>query len=440
MCKRKPVFRPRTIATEAITGHIVRNEGTATAVAGLSAPVGSLVEIQRESGDPVAGEVIGFREELTLICPLGDLTGVEPGSRVRLAHSPRFIQVGAKLKGRAINALGVSLDGKAETPLSDRTIVNRCAAPVLDQPRVDTPISTGVRAIDGLLPCGFGQRMGIFCETGSGEDLLLAMLARHCEADVNVIALIGRPGRETLRTLRKRLGSQARRKTIVVVATDEEPALVRLEAAATATAIAEYFRDRGKNVLLAIDSLTGFAAAQRDIGLAAGETLNAGGYPASVSSALPRLLERAGRNGHGSITAFYTVQQENGDRDGTICDMARSLLDGHIVLSHSLDSPDSRPAIDLARSVSRTVHAVASREHLEAIGHVRSLLAVYQEHALLIHNGAYTREQNPLVDQAIRMQTEISRYLRQELHKSCSASRTRQMLLELAHQRPAKAA
>ena len=440
MSKRNTVIRPGTIAAQTAAGRIVHDEGTATAVAGLSAPVGSLVEIQRESGDPVAGEVIGFREELTLVCPLGDLTGVRRGSRVRLARSPRFVQVGPKLLGRAVNALGVPVDDKTETPLSDRIVVNRCAAPVLDQPRIVNPISTGIRAIDGLLPCGFGQRMGIFCETRIAKDLLLAMLARHCEASVNVIALIGRQGHDAVRTLHERLGPQGVRKTILVVATDEEPALVRLEAAATATAIAEYFRDRGKNVLLAVDSLNGFAAAQREIGLAAGETLNAGGYPASVSSALPRLLERGGCNSHGSITAFYTVQQETGDRDEPICDMARSLLDGHLVLSHSLDSPDSRPAIDLLRSISRTAHSVASREHLETIERVRSLLAVYQNHELLIRNGTYERGKNRLVDQAIRMRTEISGYLRQELHESCSASRARQTLLELAHQRSAKAA
>jgi FliI/YscN family ATPase len=434
------ISRLRKIASASSPGRVVRDEGTATAVVGLSAPVGTLVEIERQSGEPVSGEVIGFREELTLVCPLGDLKGVQRDSRVRLARSPRFVEVGDGLLGRAINALGAPVDGGPYPSLPDRIVVNRCAPPVLDQPRIDTPISIGIRAIDGLLPCGYGQRMGIFCDAGTSRSLLLAMLARHCEVDVNIIALIGRPGREVERTLHERLDQIAMERTVVVVANRDEPALVRLEAAATAASIAEYFRDRGRNVLLAVDSLTDFAAAQREIGLAAGETLNASGYPASLSSELPRLLERAGRGESGSITAFYTVLQEADDREDPLGDMARSLLDGHLFLSRPLESEDACPAVDPLRSVSRTARLLASREHLEAIQRVRSLMAVYRDHEHLIRSGVYVPGQNRLVDRAIRTRARISQYLRQESHELCTAKQARQALLRLARQRPARAA
>ena len=287
------------IMPTAMTGSVVRTEGSVTAVAGFPAPVGSLVTIQRQSGDSVCGEVVGFRDRLTLVCPLGDLTGVRYGSRVRLTRSSRYLRVGEGLLGRVIDADGETIDGAPAPQLADRSIVTQCALPVFDRPPITQPLATGIRVIDGLLPCGHGQRVGIFSGAGVGKSSLLGMLARHSEADVNVVALIGERGREVKEVIDLHLGPAGLAKSVVVVATSDQPALIRRQAALTATAIAEHFRDSGRNVLLLMDSLTRYAMAEREIALAAGEMPAARGYPPSVFSSLPRLLERVGPSPQG---------------------------------------------------------------------------------------------------------------------------------------------
>jgi FliI/YscN family ATPase len=416
----------------AITGSVVRSDGATTAVAGFPAPVGSLVEIERHGGGPVSGEVVGFREELTLVCPLGDMAGVRYGSRVRLAQTSRFLRIGQGLLGRIINARGAVIDGGEEPPLKDRAIINRCAPSALDRPRIDTPLVTGVRSIDGLLPCGLGQRMGIFSGAGVGKSMLLGMLARYTRADVNVIALIGERGREALEFIEANLGSEGLSRSVVVLATSDEPALLRVEAAMTATAVAEYFRDQGKNVLLAMDSLTRFATAQREIGLAAGEPPATRGYPPSVFSTLPQLLERAGRSASGSITAFYTVLVEGDDHNEPISDAVRSLLDGHIVLSRQLASAGHYPPVEVLDSVSRLAPAIASAEQLAAMSRIRGLLATYRQHEDLIAVGAYRHGSNPELDRAIAMRKRLDAFLQQNSGEFSPRKDTLASLVQLA--------
>jgi flagellum-specific ATP synthase len=426
--------RVAAIMPSALTGCVVRTEGAATAVAGVPAPIGSVVEIQRQAGGPVTGEVIGFRDELTLVCPWGEMTGVRYGNRVRLARTSRDLRVGDGLLGRVIDAHGRTVDGRAEPSLEERIFVHRGAPPVFDRPRIDTPLATGVRAIDGLLPCGRGQRLGIFSGAGVGKSVLLGMLARNSEADVNVIGLIGERGREVKEFLENQLGPEGLAKSVVVVATSDEPALLRLEAARTATTVAEYFRDRGRHVLLAMDSLTRFAKAQREIGLAAGEAPAARGYPPSVFGALPKLLERAGPAARGSITAFYTVLVEGDDLNEPVSDAARSLLDGHLVLSRPLASGGVYPAIDVLESISRLARDVATDAQLAAITRLRHWLAAYRSHADVIAIGAYRAGSNPALDAAIRARAAIDRYLRQEPQERADRADSQTRLLQMVDQ------
>ena len=415
-----------------LTGSVVRTEGAATVVAGFPAPVGAIVEIERSSGQPVVGEVIGFREEHTLVCPLGDMTGVGHGNRVRLAQTQRVVSVGEELIGRVINGHGQPIDGRPPLSLAEHAVVDRCAPPDLDRLAVDVPFSTGIRAVDGLLPCGRGQRMAVFAGAGMGKSRLLCMLARHSEADVNVIALIGRKRRDVARVLEEKLGAEGLEKSVVVVANEDEPALLRVEAASTATAVAEYFRNRGKHVLLLLDSLTRFAKAQREVGKAAGETPAMRGYPPSLLASLTKLLERAGPNPRGSITAFYSVLVESNDVNEPISNAAKSLLDGHIVLSRGLARRGIQPAIDVVESVSRLARHVASMEQLAAIAKVRRLLALYRDHERQLHSEARSAGSEPALDAAMAARDRIDRYLRQDLYQPHDPSAARHELLELA--------
>ena len=421
-----------SILPTALTGCVVRTDGATTAVAGFPAPVGSLVEIERHGGKPVHGEVIGFREQLTLVSPLGELTGVRYGSRVRLTQTSRFIRLGEGLLGRVIDARGRSIDDLPEPILRQRASLQRAAPPALERPRIDRPLATGIRAIDGLLPCGRGQRMGIFAGAGVGKSVLLGMMARATAADVNVIALIGERGREVNEFIQRQLGPAGLKKSVVVVATSDEPALVRVKAALTATTVAEYFRDQGRDVLLAMDSLTRFATAQREIGLAAGEPPAMRGFPPSVFGALPRLLERAGRSSSGSITAFYTVLVEGDDLNEPISDAVRSLLDGHIVLSRKLAGAGHYPAIDILESVSRLAPCVSTPAQQSAMHWLRGLLAAYRDHEDLISVGAYRAGTNPQVDLALAMRDQLARYLRQAQDERSSREDTVRELLRLA--------
>lgn len=415
----------------ALWGTVTHTVGTTVSVAGFPAPLGSVAEIQRQTGSPLAGEVIGFRDDLTLVCPLGDLGGVRRGNRVRLARTNRWLRVGEELLGRVIDAHGKAVDQRPQPALGDRTSFS-CRPPhPCTRPRIDTALSTGVRAIDALLTCGKGQRMGIFAGSGVGKSVLLGMMARYTAADVNVIALIGERGREVNEFIERDLGEEGLARSVVVVGTSDEPALVRVQAASTATAVAEYFRDQGRDVLLMMDSLTRLALAQREIGLAAGEPPTTRGYPPSVYAVLPKLVERAGRSPRGSITAFYSVLVEADDPNEPISDTVRGLLDGHIWLSRKVASRNHYPAIDVLESLSRLMSEVTDDEHRQAAYAVRQLLAAYRDHEDLISIGAYRRGSNPLVDVSLEMQEALQSFLRQPVAQGATLSDSRESLLEL---------
>jgi flagellum-specific ATP synthase len=415
-----------------LSGSIVRTEGLAAAVAGFPAPVGALVEIERQAGPPVEAEVIGFRDRSTIVFPLGDMTGVRHGNRVRLARTTRTIRVGPELLGRVIDARGRIIDDLPLPFLHERVSLARTPPPAIERPRIDSPLSTGVRAIDGLLTCGLGQRIGIFSGSGVGKSVTLGMMARYTSADVTVVGLIGERGREVNDFLDRDLGPTGRARSVVVVATSDQPALLRVQAALTATSVAEHFRDQGKNVLLIMDSVTRFAMAQREIGLAAGEPPTTRGYPPSVFALLPKLVERAGRAARGSITAFYSVLVEGDDVNEPVSDTVRGLLDGHIILSRRLASQAHYPAIDVLDSISRLFTDIASREQQAAAQTVRELLAAYREHEDLISIGAYRSGANPAVDAAIVMRDEIHQFLRQAVSDGSSVESARSQLLQLA--------
>jgi flagellum-specific ATP synthase len=417
-----------------LTGTVSRTVGMTVAAAGFPAPIGALAEIQRETGGPLIAEVIGFRDEMTLLYPYSESQGVRHGNRVRLARTTRWLRVGPEMLGRVFDAQGNAVDGKSQPILHDRTSFNRTPPHPCTRPRISEPLATGVRAIDGMITCGKGQRMGIFAGSGVGKSVLLGMMARYTAADVNVIALIGERGREVNEFIERDLGPEGLAKSVVIVATSNEPPLLRTQSASTAMAIAEYFRDQGKNVMLLMDSLTRFALAQREIGLAAGEPPATRGYPPSVFALLPKLVERAGLSPRGSITAFFTVLVEADDPNEPISDAVRGLIDGHTWLSRRLGSKGHYPAVDVLESLSRLMTEVASEEHIMAARAVRELLSAYREHEDLISIGAYRRGSNKIVDAAIEMQDELNRFLRQTVQQGSSVEDARNKLIQLHKQ------
>jgi flagellum-specific ATP synthase len=421
----------RSCIPSAITGSVLRTEGMLAAVAGLPLPVGAVVEIERQGGAAIPGEVVGFRDNLTLVYPFGLLTGVRRGHRVHLRRTSRLIGVGQGLLGRVIDAHGRTTDKRPPPALAERIRLDRRPPPAMDRPPIDQPLSTGIRAIDGLLTCGRGQRMGIFSGSGVGKSVTLGMMARYTSADVIVVGLIGERGREVNEFLERDLGPQGMARSVVVVATSDEPALIRVQAALTATAVAEYFRDQGRDVLLLMDSVTRFAMAQREIGLAAGEPPTTRGYPPSVYALLPRLVERAGRAAQGSITAFYAVLVEGDDTNEPVSDCVRGLLDGHTILSRKIAARGHYPAIDVLESVSRVMPAIVPPEHWEAMLRVKEWLAAYRDHEDLISIGAYRAGANASVDTAIALREDLLRFLQQRVQERASVETARTELLKL---------
>lgn len=388
------------------------------AVGPADVALGELCYIGDPGNEPVRAEVVGFRGRKVLLMPLGQIEGIRPGTSVFPARSSLFVPVGLGLCGRVLDGLGNPIDGKGELHAEERRSVHAEPPDPLSRRRVRQPLGTGVRALDGLVSCGKGQRMGIFAGSGVGKSTLMGMVARHSEADVNVIALVGERGKEVLDFIEDSLGEEGLRRSVVVVATSDQPALIRLKAAFLATAIAEYFRDTGKDVILMMDSLTRVAMAQREIGLAAGEPPTTRGYTPSVFALLPRLLERAGMTARGSITGFYTVLVEGDDMDEPIADASRAILDGHLVLSRRLASRGHYPPIDVMESVSRVMKDVTSDAHWSRSLEVKSMMAAYTEAEDLINIGAYARGSNPRIDQSLQYIDPINQYLRQGLERS----------------------
>jgi len=420
------------VTPTAIRGSVLETVGMMVAVSDFPVPVGAAVEIDRQADTPIAAEVVGFRDRATLIFPLSGLAGIRRGNRVRLVRTNRSVAVGDGLLGRIVDALGRTIDGRPRPLLPYRTPLERRPPRPVDRTRIQQPLATGVRAIDAMLTCGKGQRMGIFSGSGVGKSMLLGMMARYTSADVNVIALVGERGREVNEFLERDLGPEGRLRSVVVVATSDEPALMRIRAASTATAIAESFRDRGKDVLLLMDSVTRFAMAQREIGLSAGEPPATRGYPPSVFSQLPKLVERAGCSEHGSITAFYSVLVEGDDANEPIADTVRGLLDGHTWLSREFASRGHYPAIDILASISRLMVHIARPDQQAAATLVRELLAAYRDHEDLISVGAYRRGSQPKVDCAMDLKNEIEQLLTQDIAQPCSLDKAIQAVVALA--------
>ncbi|MGL4514216.1 MAG: FliI/YscN family ATPase [Lacipirellulaceae bacterium] len=420
-----------------LLGSVVETTGLLATVADFPAPIGSLARIEL-AGDSIDAEVVGFRGRLTMVSPFGSLLGVRPGARVRLVRSTRTIRVGPELLGRVVDAHGEPIDGLPRPTLTERAPLE-CAPPrAVERPPIDAELTTGVRAIDGMLACGRGQRLGIFAGSGVGKSTLLGMMTRYTSADVVVVGLVGERGREVNEFLLRDLGAKGLSRAVVVVATSDEPALVRLQAASTATAIAEHFRDRGLDVLLLIDSVTRTALASRELGLAAGEPPTTRGFPPSTFALLPRLVERAGRSKLGSITAFYSVLVEGDDPNEPIADTMRGLLDGHIWLSRKLAARGQFPAIDVGDSISRLMSEVAPPEQRTAAQMVRRLIATLAENEDLISIGAYRRGANPVIDAAIEFRGEIEAFLRQSVDERADLNATRKQLTALADKAAAR--
>lgn len=418
-----------------LTGSTTKIVGLTVSVAGFPAPMGAVCRIVREHGPPVEAAVIGFRDEETLLLPYDDLSGVRRGNRVVLVQSVPVVRVGDRLLGRVINGRGRCLDGRPRPTLPHRVGLYREPTPALKRPRIDSPLFTGIRAIDGLLTCGKGQRLGIFSGSGVGKSTLLGQMARSSSADVNVVILLGERGREVREFLDRDLRPEGLAKSVVVVATGDEPALVRLQAAYLGTAVAEYFRDTGRDVLLMMDSVTRFAHAQRQIGLAAGEPPATRGYPPSVFAVLPRLLERSGLSETGSMTGFYSVLVEADDPNEPVSDAVRAILDGHIMLSRKLAEQAHWPAVDVLASTSRSMNDVTGDAHRAAAQSIKQLLAAYQQSEDLIAVGAYQNGSDALVDTAIELRDPIQRYLRQAISERVEPANAIDALLELARLR-----
>ncbi len=398
----------------------LRVTGRVRAVTGLSlrftmpgVRIGDVVLVRRR-GEPLACQVVGFDAGEAVAMPLGDLAGVGPDDEVEAQGGPLSIPVAPGLLGRVVDAFGRPIDGGPALEPTAHVPLDRAPPPALSRPPIEASLTTGVRVIDALMTLGEGQRVGLFAGSGVGKSTLLGAIARGVAADVVVVALVGERGREVVEFLEHALGPEGRKKSVVVVATSDAPALERLRAAEAATAIAESFRDGGARVMLLVDSVTRTARAQREIGLAAGEPPTRRGYPPSVFAMLPRLLERAGRSARGSITAIYTVLVEGGDMDEPIADEVRGILDGHLVLDRMLAGRGRYPAVDPVHSLSRVMDAVVAPEHRDAAKKLRTLIAAYEGKRDLVTLGAYAKGSDRVVDEALAKLPRIEAFLGQD--------------------------
>jgi flagellum-specific ATP synthase len=409
-----------------LKGKISQAIGLTLEASGPRVRLGELcyVKTNYAGGQLVPAEVVGFRDRKILLMPLGNLEGIGPGSELLATGTTLRVEVGMELKGRVLNGLGEIIDDKGRIkPESSYPVMNSPPNPLKRQ-RITQVLPVGIKAIDGLITVGKGQRMGILAGSGVGKSTLIGMIARNTEADINVIALIGERGREVRDFLEKDLGEEGLAKSIVVVATSDQPALVRLKGAFVATSIAEYFRDQGMDVLLLMDSLTRFALAQREVGLAIGEPPATRGYTPSVFALLPKLLERAGMAEKGSITGLYSVLVEGDDLNEPVTDAVRGIVDGHIALNRNLAAMNLYPAIDIAQSISRVMIDVVSPQHMDVANRFRSILATYEEARDLIDIGAYKKGSNPRIDEAITLIDSCYNFLGQGIYDEAAFNDT----------------
>jgi len=413
----------------------VRYSGKVTKVVGLTIEsegpethVGALCMVKARGNKSVMAEVVGFRDKSVLLMPIGDMAGIGPGSSVVACDRSLEVGVGPGLLGRVLDGLGRPMDGMGPLDIEKYYPVENMPPNPMTRPRIQQILPLGVKCIDGLLTVGKGQRLGIFAGSGVGKSTLMGMIARNTKADINVIALIGERGREVRDFLERDLMAEGLKRSVVVIATSDQPALIRLKGALVATAIAEYFRDCGKDVLLLMDSLTRFSMAQREIGLAVGEPPVSRGYTPSVYAIMPKLLERAGTSEKGSVTGLYSVLVDGDDMNEPITDTARGILDGHIVLSRQMAHRNHYPAIDVLGSISRVMSDIVDDDHKKNAGELRRALAVYRDAEDLINVGAYVKGSNPAIDKAIALNEPINKFLTQGTFERFTFAETVEML------------
>jgi len=416
-------------------GKIEKVVGMTIESTGPDANIGDLCYIypsraDKAMGNGVKAEVVGILENKVCLMPYEEINGLGPGSIVESTGEALRIPVSEGLLGRIVDGAGAPIDGKGAIEAEKNYSVHNLVSNPLNRPRIESMINMGVKAIDGLMTCGEGQRIGIFSGSGVGKSTLLGMIARNVEADVNVIGLVGERGREVREFIERDLKEKGLERSVLVVATGDQSAMLRLKCALTATTIAEYFKDKGKKVLLMMDSLTRFARAQRDIGLAVGETPIARGYTPKLYSEMPKLLERAGRFDRGSITGIYTVLVEGDDVNEPISDEVRSIIDGHIVLSRDIAMSNHYPAIDVLASVSRLMNDIVEPKHLKLAGEMRNLLSTYNTNADLINIGAYKKGSDPKIDEAIGKIDKINAFLKQEINEAYDYKKTVKIMFD----------
>ncbi len=429
----KVIDRLDEIQITSVSGRITETIGLLIKAVIPHVKIGEVCLVKRDNMEPLACEVVGFTSEEVLLSPLGEMKGIGPSSEVIPTRLPLSIKVGPQLLGRVLDAMGNPIDTDTKGPLElyETYPVIRSPPDPLKRKIISEPISVGIRAIDGVLSAGLGQRMGIFAAAGGGKSTLLGMIARNAVADVNVISLIGERGRELREFIEKDLGPEGLKRSVLICSTSDQASQLRLNAAYVGTAIAEYFRDQGKSVILMMDSVTRFARAIREVGLAAGEPPARGGYTPSVFSTLPKLLERAGNSDKGSITGFYTILVAGDDMNEPVADEVRSILDGHIILSAELARQYHFPAIDVLSSASRVLTSITSKEHVQLIGRLKEVLATYKKNELLIKIGEYKRGSDKNVDFAIDYIEKVNRFLKQAIDEKTTWQDTLQQLKAL---------
>lgn len=396
--------------------------------------VGELCHVITDHGEVKPAEVVGFRGEISLLLLLVDGKGVHQGSKILQTGRPLEVLVGEGLLGRVIDTFGKPIDGRELTGQLFPRALDRAPPEAYGRPRIDTIFASGIRVIDGLLTLGVGQRIGIFSGSGVGKSTTLGMIARYGDADINVIALVGERGREVQDFIEVSLGEEGLKKSVVIVATSDQPAMLRVKCLYTATTIAEYFRDQGKNVLLMADSVTRLAMSARDVGLSVGEPPTMKGYTPSVFAMLPKILERSGRSQTGSITAIYTVLVEGDDFNEPIADSVRGILDGHIILSRQIAARNHYPSVDVLNSVSRVFPEITNKDHQEAAGFMRNMIATYNNAEDLIAIGAYEKGSDPRIDKAVLLKPVIDSFLQQGIYETTSFEETIKLLIDINQQ------